>query len=205
MGAYMKVVVAYERAWWREAGLSGIAYGDSGPLQMVVDAGSPGSRAAYWRASSPAVPWSATGGWSSAPGRLRCARPSPACSGRRPRLDRLRRVRLDHRALQPRRPVGLMGPEVMGRYGHVLRRPEGLVHWAGTDTATVWNGYMDGAIQAGERAADEVLASSLARIFSCPGPLARFGLRHLPPASANSTSASAPSRTAVAAGPRRSM
>lgn len=29
---------------------------------------------------------------------------------------------------------------------------------AGTDTATVWNGYMDGAIQAGERAADEVLA-----------------------------------------------
>ena len=55
-------------------------------------------------------------------------------------------------------PVGLMGPEIMGRYGHVLRRPEGLVHWAGTDTATVWNGYMDGAIQAGERAADEVLA-----------------------------------------------
>ena len=50
-----------------------------------------------------------------------------------------------------------MGPGTLGRYGHVLRRPEGLVHWAGTDTATVWNGYMDGAIQAGERAADEVL------------------------------------------------
>ena len=55
-------------------------------------------------------------------------------------------------------PVGLMGPEVLGRFGHVLRRPEGGIHWAGTDTATVWNGYMDGAIQAGERAADEVLA-----------------------------------------------
>jgi monoamine oxidase len=55
-------------------------------------------------------------------------------------------------------PVGLMGPGTLGRYGHVLRRPEGRVHWAGTDTATVWNGYMDGAIQAGERAADEVLA-----------------------------------------------
>ena len=51
-----------------------------------------------------------------------------------------------------------MGPGTMGRYGRVLRRPEGRVHWAGTDTATVWNGYMDGAIQAGERAADEVLA-----------------------------------------------
>ena len=43
MGAYMKVVVAYERAWWRDAGLSGIAYGDSGPLQMVVEAGSSGA------------------------------------------------------------------------------------------------------------------------------------------------------------------
>ena len=39
MGAYMKVVLAYERAWWRDAGLSGIAYADSGPVQMVVDAG----------------------------------------------------------------------------------------------------------------------------------------------------------------------
>ena len=51
-----------------------------------------------------------------------------------------------------------MGPGTLGRFGHVLRRPEGLVHWAGTDTATEWNGYMDGAIEAGERAADEVLA-----------------------------------------------
>jgi monoamine oxidase len=31
------------------------------------------------------------------------------------------------------------------------------VHWAGTETAVHWNGYMDGAIEAGERAAAEVL------------------------------------------------
>jgi monoamine oxidase len=45
-------------------------------------------------------------------------------------------------------------------FGHHLRRPIGRIHWAGTETATVWNGYIDGAIQAGERAADEVLAAS---------------------------------------------
>jgi monoamine oxidase len=28
---------------------------------------------------------------------------------------------------------------------------------AGTETATVWSGYMEGALQAGERAATEVL------------------------------------------------
>jgi hypothetical protein len=35
----------------------------------------------------------------------------------------------------------------------------GLVHWAGTETATRWAGYMDGAVESGERAADEVLAA----------------------------------------------
>ena len=44
MGAYMKVVVAYDRAWWRDANLSGIGYADAGPVQMVVDAEQPGGR-----------------------------------------------------------------------------------------------------------------------------------------------------------------
>jgi monoamine oxidase len=32
------------------------------------------------------------------------------------------------------------------------------VHWAGTETSPYWNGYMDGAVRSGERAAGEVLA-----------------------------------------------
>lgn len=32
------------------------------------------------------------------------------------------------------------------------------IHWAGTETATQWCGYMSGAVQAGQRAAVEVLA-----------------------------------------------
>ena len=42
-------------------------------------------------------------------------------------------------------------------YGRALRRPIGRIHWAGAETATVWNGYMDGAVQSGERSAAEVL------------------------------------------------
>jgi monoamine oxidase len=42
-------------------------------------------------------------------------------------------------------------------YGRALRRPIGHIHWAGAETATVWNGYMDGAVQSGERVAAEVL------------------------------------------------
>ncbi len=55
-------------------------------------------------------------------------------------------------------PVGVMPPGVMTEYSRALRAPVDRIHWAGTETATVWTGYMDGAVQAGQRAAAEVLA-----------------------------------------------
>ena len=42
-------------------------------------------------------------------------------------------------------------------FGRALRAPIGTLHWAGAETATAWNGYMDGAVSSGERAAAEVL------------------------------------------------
>ena len=38
----------------------------------------------------------------------------------------------------------------------VLRMPFGRVHFAGTLTASLWAGYMEGAVESGERAALEV-------------------------------------------------
>ena len=35
--------------------------------------------------------------------------------------------------------------------------PVGRIHWAGTETATYWHGYMDGAVRSGERVAREIL------------------------------------------------
>jgi monoamine oxidase len=51
---------------------------------------------------------------------------------------------------------GAFGPSGWTDFGPALREPVGSIHWAGTETATVWNGYMDGAITAGRRAAAEV-------------------------------------------------
>ncbi|WP_258952992.1 flavin monoamine oxidase family protein [Lentzea californiensis] len=42
---------------------------------------------------------------------------------------------------------------------HGWRAPTGTVHWAGTETASVWNGHVDGALTSGDRAADEVIAA----------------------------------------------
>jgi monoamine oxidase len=42
-------------------------------------------------------------------------------------------------------------------YGPALREPIGRLHWAGAEYATVWNGYMDGAVRSGQLAAREAL------------------------------------------------
>jgi monoamine oxidase len=54
-------------------------------------------------------------------------------------------------------PVAVPGPGVLDAHGPALRRPVGRIHWAGTETSTYWNGYMDGAVRSGERAAKEIL------------------------------------------------
>lgn len=53
--------------------------------------------------------------------------------------------------------AGYMPPGVWSMYGTALRAPIGRIHWAGTETATIWNGYMEGAVQSGERAAAEIV------------------------------------------------
>ncbi len=50
-------------------------------------------------------------------------------------------------------------PGVLTSLGHLLREPVGRVHWAGTETSPVMNGFIDGAVRSGERAAAEVLAT----------------------------------------------
>jgi monoamine oxidase len=53
--------------------------------------------------------------------------------------------------------AGVLGPGAWTEFGRALREPIGRLHWAGTETATRWMGYMDGAIQSGKRAGAEVM------------------------------------------------
>jgi monoamine oxidase len=158
MGAYMKGVAVYDHAWWRDRGLSGIALSDRGPVQMTVDASPAGG--------SPGV---LIGFVTGAPAR---AVPELEPAARRHVVLDAMAALTAPEAANPRSycdfnwleepwsrggPVGLMGPGTLTGLGPVLREPVGPVHWAGTDTATEWNGYMEGAVQAGERAAAEAV------------------------------------------------
>jgi monoamine oxidase len=54
-------------------------------------------------------------------------------------------------------------PGTLTRFGPALRRPVGPLHWAGTETATRWAGYIDGAVESGHRAAREAARAGLSR------------------------------------------
>jgi monoamine oxidase len=54
-------------------------------------------------------------------------------------------------------PVGYAGPGVLLDFGSTIREAVGPIHWAGTEASNFWNGYMEGAVRSGERAAREVL------------------------------------------------
>lgn len=157
MGAYMKGIAVYDRAWWRDRGLSGLALGDTGPVQMTVDVSPPGGEPgvlAGFVTGAPARDVARLEGEERHRAVLDAMGRLVAPEAARPRAYR------DFNWLEERwsrgGPVGLMGPGTLTGLGPVLRQPLGPIHWAGTDTATQWNGYMEGAIQAGERAAAEI-------------------------------------------------
>ena len=158
LGTVAKCMAIYDEPFWRAENLSGQGTSDAGPVKLTFDNSPPGG----------------------APGVL-----LGFLEGRQAReLGRLhanerRAAVLDcfARLFGPRagRPVAyverLWAEEEWSRgcygchmptgawtnYGRALREPIGPLHWAGAEYATVWNGYMDGAVRSGEAAAGAVL------------------------------------------------
>jgi monoamine oxidase len=157
-GSVIKTIAVYDRPFWRVAGLNGQVTSDVGPVKATFD-GSPHS-------GTPGVLMGFVDGDDSrrlsalsAPERARLAIGSyvryfgPQAAHPRTYFDQV----WDREIYTGGCPVGVMPPGVMTEYGPALRAPVGRIHWAGTETATVWTGYMDGAVQSGQRAAAEVL------------------------------------------------
>ncbi len=155
-GALNKCVALYEEPFWRADGLSGESVTDAGPVTLTFDC-SP-------RDGSAGVMLGFVGG----PDARQVAALAPA-ERRAGVLGCFERL-FGPQAAQPvdyaegswagewsgGGPTSNFGPGGWTECGPALRAPVGRVHWAGTETATVWSGYMEGALQAGERVADEV-------------------------------------------------
>jgi monoamine oxidase len=160
MGSVTKTFAIYDSAFWRDDGLTGQATSDTGPVRVTFDgspkSGRPGVLLGFVDADD-ARTLNGLSHRERARAEIesyvryfgsRAARPNLAFD-----------YPWDNDPLAGGAPVGFTPPGVLLRYGEALRRPVGPIHWAGTETATVWNGYMDGAVQSGERVAREVLGA----------------------------------------------
>ena len=158
MGATVKVVVTYDRAFWRDAGFSGEVVSADGPFSVVYDNTSQdGSQAALVGF----IVGQHARHWSLQPPPDRERRVLAALAkyfGDEARLCR-EYLEVDWAADPWSRgcPLGAPPPGVLSASFAQLRKPEGRIHWAGAEAATEWIGYMEGAVESGERAADEVL------------------------------------------------
>lgn len=159
MGTLMKVDAVYPTPFWRAKGLSGSGVLDDGVVRTTFDNSPDDAKVGVLLSFIGGSSW------------RQCAM-LPLAERRKLVLEGFAKV-VGPEALTPTDYVEMdwtherwtMGSPVASvqtgatfAYGSTIREPFGLVHWAGTETATYWSGYMDGAVRAGERAAAEVIA-----------------------------------------------
>lgn len=170
-GNYAKVCITYAKPWWRELGLLGKFRSHRGPICFswelsVFDFNAytlalfiAGKHAREWYELTPLARQQST-------------------------LDHLREL------LEPEQrqwvedvlefnvgawseeewfggaPTSAMPPGYLSLYGEKLRMPWNNIHFAGGETAREWKGYLEGALRAGSRTADEVVSK-----LGCKGHL----------------------------------
>ncbi|KAH7093476.1 hypothetical protein FB567DRAFT_174764 [Paraphoma chrysanthemicola] len=169
-GRYAKTVLTYRSPWWREAGLLGVFSSvNRGPFTTS------------WDNTRPEQNVSALALFS-------CGKEYDTLFSRKTTLER-QKAMLDYLAeivgsaigknvtdkaydvveyLEQEwyekpyiegAPVAAMGPGDYVQLAPVLTKVVGHIHFAGTETASIWKGYLEGAVQAGERAAKEVVGA----------------------------------------------
>lgn len=152
-----KMHLVYETPFWRARGLSGEGVSDVGPVAVVLDNTPPGSprgvlvgfiEGADKREWALHTAEERRGAFIGAA--VRFFGPDAAHP-----IEYLER---DWSAQEFTRGCyhGHFAPSTWTTYGAALTDPVGRIHWAGTETAREWTGYMEGAVRSGNRAADEI-------------------------------------------------
>jgi monoamine oxidase len=161
MGSVWKVHAVYDRPFWRDQGLSGQVSSDAYLTKVTFDSTPP-------EAGAPGILM----GFIEGQDAIEATMMTPAV--RKAKILEAFTAYFGSAASTPRAYVemnwqaealsaggytGVCPPGVLTGFGAVWRAPIGRLHWAGSEMATVWPGYMEGAVRSGERAAQEVLGA----------------------------------------------
>ncbi|KAL0479380.1 monoamine oxidase [Acrasis kona] len=156
MGCIIKVIVVYKNRFWREKGFSAEVISDTGPIFICYDDSAPDGTSAIvgFIGAQAAREWAT---------RTEAERQSAICKqyARYWGEEALHPIKYLEKDWRTERHsggcyVGLLGPGAITACHKGLREPCGRIHWAGTETASKWIAYMEGALESGERVAKEV-------------------------------------------------
>ena len=155
-GRLSKAVAVYSAPFWRADGLSGMALSDAGPVFITFDLSPPGDGPGVLLGFVDARQFDELPAQQRRDHALDCFAQLFGEPARKP-LDYL-----DYcwgtEEFAPGGPTAAVPPGSWTRYGTWLREPIGPIHWAGTETADQWTGFIDGAVRSGQRAAAEVFS-----------------------------------------------
>ena len=169
MGTVTKVQCVYDEPFWRADGLNGQSTSDTGPVKLTFDNSPPDGSVGVLMGFIEGSDGRALLGASREERQAGVVDSFSRYFG-----DKARNVEQYVEMSWAAEPytrgcyAGFFAPGVWSDYGTALRAPVGRVHWAGTETATEWNGYIDGAVRSGARAAAEVLAAGGAAPTGAP-------------------------------------
>jgi monoamine oxidase len=165
LGSVIKVNAVYERPFWRDAGLSGSVFDVDGPFVYAADNTAPGSEqgvlVSFLAAEHARVLGDAALGAGAAAARQALWAERAMQWFGAAAAEPLHYVDYDWGAA----PwigggySGVMRPGGWTACGPALLEPVGVIHWAGSETSSEWTGYIEGALAAGQRAAQEVIAA----------------------------------------------
>jgi monoamine oxidase len=159
-GSIIKCEAVYDKPFWRDDGLSGQVVSDASPVRVTWDNSPPDGKPGVLLGFIAGTAAREYGRKSASERRTAVLNNFVTYFG-----SRAAKPLAYHEKVWSDDPwtrgcyTGFMPTGVMYDYGRALREPFGRIHWAGTETSTIWAGYMDGAVRSGQRAAKEALAA----------------------------------------------
>lgn len=154
MGSVIKIIVTYPSPFWREKGFSGEIISNVSPIFLSYDCSTPDYFGIVCFLCGDEV-------------KNRTIQKEDILEG-------LKKYFGDERALHPNNYYekdwtqdewsqgcyfAVLNKGILSKIGKELQKPFGNIHWAGTETANEWMGYMEGALESAERVFKEISLS----------------------------------------------
>ncbi|KAH8702931.1 amine oxidase [Phaeosphaeriaceae sp. PMI808] len=161
-GVYAKVILTYTEPWWRAAGLVGKFQSAVGPIRFSWETSNPALSQyslAIFIAGDSATCWHAFPGSKKEAEVVKhlASLVGKELASKAQNVLEINYMEWTKEDFILGAPTAGFGPGMLRKYGTAFRQPFGDLHFAGTELAYEWKGYLEGAITSGQRAAEEII------------------------------------------------